>query len=134
MTLTPVSVDMLPLAWQQVLPWIEGACARVPSGMSADELYGICEREEGALILIGVLGEAPIAAGVTQVRDHEDGTRVCWIAALGGEGARAWRDTLKIIEANARRIGCASVRFVGRPGWAGLLPEYRCHVEYEKVL
>lgn len=130
-----MSPEMLPLTWPQVLPWIEGACARVPSELSPDDLYGICERGEGALMLIGEPGEPPIAAGVSQVRDHQDGTRTAWVLALGGSGGRGvWRYAIDAIETGARRIGCKSINFVGRPGWAAIMPDYACSVSYRKDL
>jgi hypothetical protein len=134
MKLTTVQREMLPFAWPDIEPWIIGACDRVPSELTVQGLRDMCLQEEAALVLIGEPGKAPVAAGVTQVRDHEDGRRVCWILALGGTASRSWLDTLKTIETNARRIGCASVQFVGRPGWAGLLPDYACHARFEKVL
>lgn len=136
MKLTTVSPEMLPHAWPIVEPWIASALARVPSDLTLDGLREICAKGEGALMLIGQPGEAPIAAGISQVRDHEDGTRSAWVLALGGAGvgARVLRDTLQTIENGARRLGCASVNFVGRPGWAALMPSYACHVSYSKRL
>jgi hypothetical protein len=134
MNLTTVSPEMLPHAWPLVEPWIADACRRGAGDQTPADLLLICRKGEGALILIGKPGEPPVAAGVTQVREHQDGTLAIWILALGGAGARIWRDTLEHIEDGARRIGCASVNFVGRPGWAALLPSYDCHVSYSKRL
>lgn len=134
-----VPMHLVPLAWPEVEPWIVGACDRVPSEYEPDDLRGICERGEAGLILIGPQGAAPVAAGVRQIRDHADGTRSCWVLAVGGAMARAWRHTLRIIEADARAKGCAAVEFVGRPGWARLLPDFECvregsRAEYRKRL
>lgn len=106
-----------------VLPWLAAACARPGCDLSAADLTGSCARGEAQLVGI-FKDEALIAAGVTQVRDHADGTRSCWVLAVGGSGAKAWRHTLADIEAGALRMGCNLVEFVGRPGWARLLPEY----------
>ncbi len=94
----------------------------------------MCRAGQGQLVLIGPAGGPPVAAGVTQVREHADRTRSCWILAVGGGGARAWRHTLRLIEAGARRIGCATVEFAGRSGWAGLLPDYASHTHFRKAL
>ena len=85
-------------------------------------------------MLIGPAGGAPVAAGVTQVRQHQDESRSCWVLAVGGGGARAWRHTLTLIEAGARRLGCATVEFAGRSGWAGLLPDYAAYTHFTKRL
>jgi hypothetical protein len=132
--LTTVSPEMLPHAWPIVEPWISEACRRGTGDQTPADLLLLCRSGAGALMLIGEPGQPPVAAGVTQVRDHEDGTRSAWILALGGSQARAWLDTLNIIEAGARRIGCASIHFVGRAGWQHLLPAYDCHVSYSKRL
>jgi hypothetical protein len=132
--LTPVTPDALPFQWPVILPWIEAACERVPSELTPDALMMMCQCEEAQLVLIGDPAGEPMAAGVIQARDYEGGGRALWILALGGSGARIWRDTLKIIEDAARRMDCATVQFVGRAGWAGLLPDYACHVSYTKRL
>lgn len=139
LTLTMVPMHLVPLAWPEVAPWIEAACARVPSEYEPDDYRVMCERGEGGLVLIGPRGEAPAAAGIRQIRDHADGTRSCWVLAVGGARAAPWRDVMSVIEADARAKACTTIKFVGRPGWARLLPDFECRragrqAEYRKEL
>ncbi|MEG9528374.1 MAG: hypothetical protein MIL41_21835 [Hyphomicrobiales bacterium] len=134
MILTPVPADQVDAIWPVAEPWLARVCARRESDLTLDGLRALCRAGQGQLILIGRAGAAPIAAGVTQVREHADRTRSCWVLAVGGSGARAWRDTLTLIEAGARRLGCASVEFAGRSGWAALLPDYAAHTHFRKAL
>lgn len=134
MHLRTVAPDALTEIWPRVLPWIADACRRGTGDQTPADLRLICRRGEGALILICCEDGEPVAAGVTQVRDHRDGARTCWVLAVGGAGARSWLDTLGVIEANAARIGCEAVEFVGRPGWARLLPDYEARTSYVRRL
>ena len=106
-----------------VRPWLAAACARPGCDLTVEDLFGSCARGEAQLVGIFDDGRM-IAAGVMQARDYADGVRSCWVLAVGGSGAWAWRHTLREIEAGALRLGCATVEFVGRPGWARLLPDY----------
>jgi hypothetical protein len=134
MILSPVAADRVDAIWPVAEPWLARVCARPESDLTLENLHALCREGRGQLILIGPAGGAPVAAGVTQVREHGDGTRSCWILAVGGGGARAWRGTLALIEATARAIGCTSVQFAGRAGWAGLLPDYAAYTHFRKAL
>ncbi|MFK5600257.1 hypothetical protein ACFZ8E_25140 [Methylobacterium sp. HMF5984] len=133
MHLQPIARTDLARAWAVAEPWLAQACARPGCDLTVSDLHAALERDEAALILI-VDGERPVAAGVTQVRDLADGGRSCCVLAVGGSGARAWRETLRQIEAGAARNGCARVEFVGRVGWAALLPDYVVDAYYVKHL
>ncbi|MDP4026344.1 hypothetical protein Q8W71_27345 [Methylobacterium sp. NEAU 140] len=132
--LRTVPTAELPEVWPRVLPWIAEACRRGDRDQTPADLLLLCRREEAALVLIYGEGAEPAAAGVAQVRDHADGDRVCAILAVGGSGARGWRETLRTIEENAARIGCSRIAFAGRPGWAALLPDYDRQVMFTKRL
>lgn len=139
MILTPVPMHLVPLAWPEVAPWLAAACARVASEYVPADLKAICERGEAGLILIGLPGVAPVAAGIRQIRDHRNGKRSCWVLAVGGAQAGPWRDVMRVIEADARSKACDTIEFVGRPGWARLLPDFECRrdgrrAEYMKRL
>lgn len=134
MILTPVPADQVDVIWPVAEPWLARVCERPESDLTLDGLRTLCRSSQGQLVLIGPAGGDPVAAGVTQVRQHADTSRSCWVLAVGGAGARAWRDTLSLIEAGARRLGCASVEFAGRSGWAGLLPDYASYTHFRKVL
>lgn len=123
MILLPVTFVELGSAKAQVLRWLGAACRRPGCDLSVIDLIRLCVNGEAQLILVLENG-TPIAAGVTQVREHADRSRSCWILAMGGTGARAWSGTLGQIEAGAARIACRTVEFVGRPGWARLHPGY----------
>lgn len=133
MRLQPIDRTNLARAWAVAEPWLARACARPGCDLTVADLRAALERDEAALVLI-LDGERPVAAGVTQVRDLADGGRSCCVLAVGGTGARAWRETLREIEAGAARIGCARVEFVGRVGWAALLPDYAVDAYFVKHL
>ncbi|TXN32542.1 hypothetical protein FV232_00850 [Methylobacterium sp. WL30] len=124
MHLQPIDRTDLARAWAVAEPWLAQACARPGCDLTVADLHAALERDEAALILI-VDGGRPVAAGVTQVRDHRSGQRACWILALGGSGgARALASTIHEIEAGAARVGCAQVEFIGRPAWGRLHSSY----------
>ncbi len=110
-------------AWRIAEPWLVKACARPGCDLSPSDLLGDLLAGLASLVMIREAGR-PVAAGVTQVGRHGDGALSCFVLAVGGAGARAWRHTLWTIEAGAARVGCTRVEFVGRPGWARLLPDY----------
>jgi hypothetical protein len=132
--LTPVPADQVDAIWPVAEPWLARVCARPESDLNVESLHALCRAGQGQLVLIGPAGGPPVAAGVTQVRQHADDTRSCWVLAVGGTGRREWLDSLPLIEAGARRLGCASVEFAGRSGWAGLLPDYAAHTHFRKAL
>jgi hypothetical protein len=132
--LTSVPVDRFDAGWAIAEPWLARVCARPESDLTLEGLREMCRTGRGQLILIGRRGHPPVAAGVTQVREHQGGARSCWILAVGGSGARVWLDTIDLIEATARAIGCTTVEFAGRSGWAGLLPGYAAYTHYTKRL
>lgn len=106
-------------------PWLAAAERRAGCDISADDLRSICAREEGQLIIVLDLLGRSVAAGVTQVRDYEDGERSCWVLRLGGrsEGV-SWPDVIAQVEAGASKIGCHAVEFVGRKAWRRFFPDY----------
>lgn len=134
MILTPVEAHLVAVVWPHVEDWIAAALRRVPCELTIEGLRAACLDDEARLVLIGADPLFPVAAGVVQIRTMTDGSRSCWILALGGSGLRAWTDTLETVEATAREQGCGSVEFNGRPGWARVLPRYACHVHFEKRL
>lgn len=134
MRLTHVEPELVPFTWGAVEDWIRQSCERAPSELTVDGLRDACLMGEATLVLIGPSALHPIAAGVLEVRTMADGSKVTWILAIGGAGLRQWRNTLAAIEDQSRTQGCASVEFVGRPGWARALPDYDCNVHFRKVL
>ena len=127
MHLHPVDPADLAHAWPV-------ACTRPGCDLLVDDLPALGQAGPALLVLIVDADGAPVAAGVTQVRDLAEGGRSCCVLAVGGSGARSWRGTLALIEAGAARNGCSRVEFVGRVGWAALLPDYQVDAFYVKHL
>lgn len=69
-------------------------------------------------------GTTVVGAGVTRLVKDRCG-KVCEIFAWGADDQSKCAPLLKTIEKFARKEGCASVRLMGRRGWARLLSDYR---------
>lgn len=134
MRLHPVEHADLASAWPVAEPWLAQACARPGCDLTVADLRELVEAEAALLVLILSDDGAPIGAGATQVRDLAHGGRSCCVLAVGGTDVRRWRDIMRVIEAGAARNGCSRVEFVGRVGWAALLPDYRVDAYYVKHL
>jgi len=46
------------------------------------------------------------------------------VLSLGGRAAGPWGAVIAAVERGAARLGCTTVEFVGRRGWARVLPDY----------
>lgn len=136
--LVPLPAPLPPGLGARIASWLGLACARTGCEFTVAELLEMCA--DGEAQLVAVCGAAgPVAAGVTQVRRHADGRRTCWVLALGGVAFGPWSAVIAAIERGAARLGCTSVEFVGRRGWARVLPGYTatpCEVGFyfEKTL
>lgn len=124
MRLAMIPTGAIPRVWPVLGGMVAKACKRPGCDHTEMSLCAVCLAGEAALVAILDDTGKPVAAGVTQVREHENGLRSCWILALGGTQSKAWLDTLEQIEAGARQIRCDTVEFVGRQGWERLLPSY----------
>lgn len=125
MRLVPVPASLIPRVWPSLGGFIARACERPGCDETELSLLTACLANQAQLIAIVGEDRAPVAAGVTQVRDHEDGRRSCWVLAIGGSGVAEWAGTLADIETGAAAAGCNTVEFVGRRAWARVLPSYR---------
>ena len=134
MHLHPVARPDLATAWPVAEPWLARACARPGCDLAVEDLRALVAAEAALLVLILDADGTPIGAGVTQVRELADGGRSCCVLAAGGTNVRRWRDIMGVIEAGAARNGCSRVEFVGRVGWAALLPDYQVDAYYVKNL
>lgn len=125
MRLLPIPPAHIGRVWHRVAPWLAAAERRAGCDMSADDLRGICLRQEGQLVVVLDGSGRSVAAGVTQVRDYDGGERSCWVLRLGGrsEGV-AWPDVIAEVEAGASRLECQAVEFVGRKAWRRFFPDY----------
>lgn len=125
MRLLPILPAQIGRVWLRVAPWLAAAERRAGCDLSANDLRTICAREEGQLIVVLDGFGRSVAAGVTQVRNYDDGERSCWVLRLGGrsEGVE-WPDVIAQVEAGASRLGCHAVEFVGRRAWRRFFPDY----------
>jgi hypothetical protein len=96
---------------------------------------GVSLAEEGKLIASGIKqlwmvidDEAKpnkaVAAGITSIKKHSDGTKTANIEMFGGENMKAWFALKGDFEAWAKDEGCADIRLYARKGWAKHLPDY----------
>lgn len=77
-----------------------------------------------ALLWLAADGVKVVGSGATRLIEHR-GKRICEIFAWGADDQKKCAPLLKVIEGYAKQEGCASVRFLGRKGWARQLPDYR---------
>jgi hypothetical protein len=78
-----------------------------------------------ALWVVGRKGEERFAAAmVTRLYVLENGSKVCHIVAVGGDGMRDWLKYIARIADYARAEGCDTLRLEGREGWSRLLPSF----------
>lgn len=121
--LESIDATGLDAAWPTAEPWIRAACERPGCEDTPEGMRAIVAANEGMLLLL-MDGDELIAAAVLQVRDYRSGRRSLWVLAAGGTSARACRSVLTVLETSAAQEGCGTVEFVGRRGWAFLLPGY----------
>ncbi|MBY0255887.1 MAG: hypothetical protein K2X54_31635 [Methylobacterium organophilum] len=123
MRLQPLSMPLAPDLAERVEACLGAACARPGCDLTVDELLGMCTA--GQAQLVGIFdGDRFVAAGATQVRQRRDGELACWVLSLGGSAAGPWGAVIAAVERGAVRLGCATVQFIGRRGWARVLPDY----------
>jgi len=66
----------------------------------------------------------PLALFRTEIVLDTETSRYLEVSALAGTGLRRWaRLVSDTMQATARELGCASVRFAGRDAWGRVLPE-----------
>lgn len=108
--------------WDSIAPPIRSAMQR---GGLTD--FSEIEREifaGSALVWLAWDGSDVLSAAVTQIH-NVNGTKVCTIAACGGENRERWLHLIGGLERFARDEGCLKTRIVGRKGWMRELPDYR---------
>jgi hypothetical protein len=65
-----------------------------------------------------------VAAMLTQLFEMRSG-RICKMMECGGSHLADWAHFRFAIEEYAKQEGCSRVMVEGRPGWAGVLKDYR---------
>lgn len=115
--------DIAKLWHGPVKDMIDAAYARSDLNMPDDILEQL---ENGTRLLwVVVTPEAKIiAAMMTQLFEMRSG-RMCKMMECGGARLGEWKHMHVEIEEYAKREGCDRVMVEGRPGWAGVLPDYR---------
>jgi hypothetical protein len=118
-----------PLRADQVLPMVSEMLAkgyrRSGNIWNALVLLDELRAERMTLWVAGYEGELRfIAAMVTRLYVLENGSKVCHIVALGGEGLRDWIKYVDRIADYARAEGCDTLRLEGREGWSRILPSF----------
>lgn len=77
------------------------------------------------VLWLAVLDDGTIvAAMLTELFEMRSG-KVCKLMECGGSHLDDWKHMRFEIEAYAKGEGCDRVMVIGRPGWAGVLKDYR---------
>lgn len=76
------------------------------------------------LWLVTEIDATIVAAMLTQIFEMRSG-RLCKMMECGGTDLARWKHFRADIERYAKAEGCDRVMLEGRPGWAGVLPDYR---------
>ena len=129
--LWPVAPGQIAHLWELVAPDIERIVQR--PGMRATALHfrQQCLEQKAQLFLVleptGTEGEPPKYVGcvITRLLFALTGHRTLEVAGAAGDGAdpASVAGLLQGLESFARAEGCCAMEFVGRAGWAKLLPE-----------
>jgi hypothetical protein len=123
MLLQPLAMPLAPDLAERVETCLAAACALPGCDLTVVGLLQACAA--GQAQLVGIFdGDRFVAAGVTQVRRHADDRLSCWVLSLGGRAAGPWPAVIAAVERGAARLGCSTVEFAGRRGWARVLPGY----------
>lgn len=132
MNLIAVPPEQAQEAWPLAEKYVFDACDQ--SGFSDGQEVLLQVLMGQALLWLAAEGMDVIGAGVTRLLE-ERGTKKCEIYAWGAKDQKKCAPLLKTIEDFAKAEGCASVRLLGRRGWARMLPDYRmAAVILEKAL
>jgi hypothetical protein len=113
--------DMVGEMWPHVRALAGLALDRTDLGSLADLDADVLS---GRALLWVISGEKIECAGVTEIHRTQH-SKVCFIRAFGGKHHKKWKHLLSGIEEFARAEDCDVVRWIGRKGWARILPEYR---------
>lgn len=107
--------------WECVKHWIERAMERGDLGRFEELEHDVINGQA----LLWLVWKAPeiLGATVTQIVMTQR-SKICVIAACGGENMRLWLPLVEKIENYARNEGCDAVRILGRKGWMRMLKDY----------
>lgn len=133
-TLVCVDPERIEEIWPHVVPLIDRAYERFGT---QEERRKVESDIRGGLALMWLAWSAKRQIEAALVTDliREDGTLICRLRAIAGEQVTRWLALVAQIEAYAKAEKCARTRYIGRPGWKAMLPDYRVtHVQAEKLL
>lgn len=113
--------DMVVQVWPVVRSMVRKAYDKTDLGNAADLDADVAT---GRALLWIVAGDSVECALVTRLETTQR-SKVCFICALGGAGAKQWLHLIGQLEAYAKAEGCDCIRWMGRKGWMRKLPQYR---------
>lgn len=123
--LAHVPLVEVPRVWPQVRDWFAAVCERPQCDLTLGGLLSDLLAVRAVLMLALDDDGSPTSGAVVQIQQHESGALRAWILAVGGRASGAtWSRILGEIERIAAQGGCGSIEFVGRSGWARVLPGY----------
>lgn len=121
--------------WPQAAPFLERVLARGNMMMSLADVRALADK---GFWKVWLLWDGRVrGAGVTEVLQQPDGTKVCKARMFSTDAdyRDEWLPKLAVVEAAAKANGCAVMKLEGRKGWERLLPGYRLeHVVLTKEL
>jgi len=126
MELAQIPPEHVPRVWPLAADML-GRAAEYSNGVSLDE--------EGKMVASGLKQlwmvidneshpAKAVAAGITSIKQHGDGSKTANIEMFGGENMKAWFALKGKFEAWAHDEGCSDIRLYARKGWAKHLPDY----------
>lgn len=125
--ITPIPPWQIDTYWQYIAGFIDGAAKHSDYYSKLDVLDAL--KEERAHLWLVHTGSEIHAAVVTRLKPTKRG-RKCEIWALGGKDMNNWVHLIGPIEKWAKRDGCESIQFEGRPGLFKMMKPYGYHVRH----
>jgi hypothetical protein len=107
---------VLARAWPQVEPILKRATDRV-TGYEPIDLLRLTMSGHMSMWLVCDYTDAPVAVAVTQLKEYPR-LRVLEVPFIAGSGLRHWhRQLLRVLDEQARALGCADIMGFDRKGW-----------------
>ncbi len=116
MRCTIVSQSNVEFIWSSVEHFIKAAFTKQDSDDTEETVRELVSTG-GAQLWIAHNGRGIRAALVTHLATVNNGRRICFCMACGGEGFDEWKHCLAEVEKFAKANTCDAVRITGRRGW-----------------
>ena len=117
-----LGADLIRAAWADVWPLIQLAVRRTGRRHSEAAVLDSIIDNSFQCWVAGDRDHAVQLAVVTEIIEYPR-QRWCRIVFCGGKGIDSYLPFLDILEDWAKINGCSGVEMIGRPGWAGKLPD-----------